>query len=54
MSVIVYGGHGALGRFVVNRLKQDYRVISIDLRTCYQTLGLIVCQYKYIQVLCWL
>ena len=31
MSVIVYGGSGALGRVLVNRLKQNYKIISIDL-----------------------
>ena len=32
MSVLVYGGQGALGRVLVNRLKANYKVISVDLR----------------------
>ena len=32
MSVLVYGGQGALGRVLVNRLKPNYKVISVDLR----------------------
>ena len=32
MSILVYGGQGALGRVLVNRLKPNYKVISVDLR----------------------
>ena len=32
MSILVYGGQGALGRVLVNRLKANYKVISVDLR----------------------
>ena len=32
MSVLVYGGQGALGRCLVNRLKSKYKIISVDLR----------------------
>ena len=35
MSVLVYGGQGALGRVLVNRLKANYKVISVDLRELY-------------------
>ena len=35
MSVLVYGGQGALGRVLVNRLKANYKVISVDLREWY-------------------
>merc|ERR1712168_117217 len=31
MSVLVYGGQGALGRCLVNRLKSKYKIISVDL-----------------------
>ena len=35
MSVLVYGGQGALGRVLVNRLKANYKVLSVDLREWY-------------------
>ena len=31
MSVVVYGGSGALGRVVVNQFKDSFKVVSIDL-----------------------